>query len=239
MIFDFLGRYNAERSINYFGPGSDSQKGSRTDYSKESSELNFRVGWKPMLRHGQVGVTGGLLLVNVGPGIAPGVASTEQVFGPLTTPGIQQQTHFLRGGPFIQFDTTDNLNLPHHGGRIRVSYDYYQDRKFDAYSFRLRDGLIEQYFPFSNQKRVLALRAKTAISYDNPNQVVPFYLQQTLGGADDLRGFQLFRFTDNNNLLLNAEYRWEVSPGLDMALFADGGKVFHRPGELNFDHLEK
>jgi hypothetical protein len=51
MVFDFLGRYKAERSINYFGPGPDSQKGSRTDYSKESSELNFRVGWKPMVRH--------------------------------------------------------------------------------------------------------------------------------------------------------------------------------------------
>ena len=44
MIFDLLGRYKAERSINYYGPGAKSEKGSRTNYSRESSELNARAG---------------------------------------------------------------------------------------------------------------------------------------------------------------------------------------------------
>jgi hypothetical protein len=39
-------------------------------------------------------------------------------------------------------------------------------------------------------------------------------------------------------MLMNAEYRWEVNTGLDMALFADAGKVFRRHANLNFKDLE-
>jgi len=38
--------------------------------------------------------------------------------------------------------------------------------------------------------------------------------------------------------VVNGEYRWEVFSGLDMALFADGGKVFHRHADLNFRNME-
>ena len=51
LAFDFLGRYRAERAIDYYGPGAHSQKGDRSNYSRESSEFYFRAGWKPTLRH--------------------------------------------------------------------------------------------------------------------------------------------------------------------------------------------
>jgi outer membrane translocation and assembly module TamA len=38
-------------------------------------------------------------------------------------------------------------------------------------------------------------------------------------------------------LLLQAEYRWEIFPALDAALFYDAGKVAPTIGELD-DHLE-
>jgi outer membrane protein assembly factor BamA len=59
-----------------------------------------------------------------------------------------------------------------------------------------------------------------------------------LGGSDDLRGYRPFRFYDNNSLVFNAEYRWEVFSGLDMALFADAGKVYPRWQQTNFENLE-
>jgi outer membrane protein assembly factor BamA len=238
LTFDFLGRYKAERSINYYGEGPDSQKGNRTDYSKESTEFDFLVGWKPTLRHLQMGVRGGLLLVNVGPGINDALASTESVFGPAEAPGIDQQTNFWWGGPFVRFDTTNRPNMPTSGSVIEASFDYYDDYVFNTYSFRLLNVNLQKYFPFFNEKRVIALRATTAISFANPNQLVPFYLQQTVGGPDDLRGFRLFRFTDYNNLVLNGEYRWEIFPALDMALFTDSGKVFNQPGDFKFSDLE-
>ena len=38
---------------------------------------------------------------------------------------------------------------------------------------------------------------------------------------------------------MTGEYRWEVFSGLDMALFADAGKVFHRCATVRLQNLEK
>ena len=67
---------------------------------------------------------------------------------------------------------------------------------------------------------------------------MPFYLQPTLGGSEDLRGFRPFRFYDDNLAVVNAEYRWESFSGLDMVLFADAGKVFHQRSQWNLKDLE-
>ena len=106
------------------------------------------------------------------------------------------------------------------------------------HSFQRIAADAEYYVPFLNRKRVLALRAGTELSYHDSDQIVPFYLQPTLGGPDDLRGYRRYRFRDNNLIRLNAEYRFEVNPGFDVAFFGDGGKVFERPGLINFSDLE-
>ena len=64
-------------------------------------------------------------------------------------------------------------------------------------------------------------------------------MQPSLGAADDLRGFRPFRFYDDNTFIMNGEWRWEVLSSVEGALFIDAGKVFPRPGSLNFKHLEK
>jgi outer membrane protein assembly factor BamA len=90
----------------------------------------------------------------------------------------------------------------------------------------------EQYVPFFNDKRVLVFRAVGSFSYTEDGRSVPFYMQQTIGGPDDVRGFRRFRFYDNNSLVANAEYRWEVAPALAMAVFMDAGRVSEKPGHL-------
>jgi hypothetical protein len=39
-------------------------------------------------------------------------------------------------------------------------------------------------------------------------------------------------------MVLNAEYRYEVFSGLDMAVFGDAGKVFRSKRDWNFSDLE-
>ena len=39
-------------------------------------------------------------------------------------------------------------------------------------------------------------------------------------------------------MLLNAEWRWEVFSGMDMALFGDAGKVYQQADAVNFDQLQ-
>jgi outer membrane protein assembly factor BamA len=61
---------------------------------------------------------------------------------------------------------------------------------------------------------------------------------ETIGGGSTLRGFDEFRFRDPRNMLINAEYRWEVWTYMDFSLFYDAGKVFSEFDQLNFDDLE-
>jgi hypothetical protein len=63
-------------------------------------------------------------------------------------------------------------------------------------------------------------------------------MQPVLGEAADFRGYRPYRYRDNNLLLFNAEYRWEVSTGFDVALFGDSGRVFEKARQINLSHLK-
>lgn len=223
--------------IDYYGPGPDSLKVNRTNFRLEDTAYDAVGGVAP-LRNLKLGVTGGYLQVNVGPGADRRFVSTERVFSPLVTPGLDRQPNFLRGGAFAQYDYRDNPEGARKGGNYLAQYSHYSDRELGLHSFRRLDLEVQQYFPFFNERRVIALRGKSALTWAGRGQSVPFYLQPTLGGPDHLRGFRAFRFYDNNLMVLTAEYRWEVFSGLDMAVFGDAGKVFRRRAQWNLDDLE-
>jgi outer membrane protein assembly factor BamA len=223
--------------IDYYGQGPDSQKASRTNFRLETNSYDFTAGVKPIgpLR---LGVTGGYISTNAGPGNREGIASTEQVFGPDTTPALADQPDFLRAGLLVHFDYRDNPGGPRTGGSYLARFAYYDDRTFGRYEFRRLELDAQQYFPFFNKRRVIALRVNTQMSFTAAGQSVPFYLQPTLGGSDDLRGFRPYRFYGDNQMIANAEYRWETFSGLDAALFFDAGKVAAKHSEINFHDLE-
>lgn len=223
--------------VHYYGLGNDSSKDTKTNYRLEGGFAEARLAAVPFRRVLRVGVTTGYSLINVGPGKSGGTPSTETVFGPVTTPGINRQTDYLHTGPFIEIDWRDRPGDPHRGGSIGYNYYWYLDRAGGAFSFRRSQMYVEQYIPFLNEKRVVALRAIANLSYTKPGEVVPFYVQPTLGGPNDVRGYSQFRFYDNNSLVLNAEYRRELALPVDLAFFTDWGKVFPKPGALNFSNL--
>ena len=221
----------------YYGPGPDSAKTGRSNYRLEDNKFGFRTGVRP-IRPLSLGVSGSLLQVNVGPGTDRRFISTERQFSPLVTPGIDRQTDFLQGSVFAAFDYRDIPGGPRSGGLYRAEYTYNQDRDLNRHTFRRLDMEVQQYIPLFNQRRVIALRGRSEMTWKNPGQVIPFYMQPVLGGSNDLRGFRPFRFHDDNLILFNAEYRYEVFAGLDMAVFADAGKVFHSKRQWNVHDLE-
>jgi hypothetical protein len=237
VFFDFYTVYHNYPSINYYGSGPQSRKSSRTDYRLEDTSIDGAFGVRPV-PYWKVGVSGGYLFQNVGPGTDIRYMSSDKVFTSVQAPGIDRQPDYLRGGLFTHVDYRDNPGGPRRGGNYLVRYDYYSDQSLNLHDFRRLSVDLQQYFPFFNERRVIALRGMTTLTFTNAGQTVPFYLQPTLGGSEDLRGFRPFRFTDNNALLLSGEYRWEVFAGLTMALFADAGKVFPRRSQLNFRALE-
>lgn len=237
----FVNLYAVHRNyprIDYYGPGANSRKDFRTAWALEDTSFQIRTGFQP-IRGLRIGGVGRYLLANVGRTNNDRFSPTENFYNELTTPGIQLQSDFLQGGGFVQFDWRDNPGGPRRGGNYLAQYSTYSDRTHGRYSFNRVDLEAQQYIPFFNERRVIALRGRVEAASPHDRNAVPFYLQPTLGGSDDLRGYRPFRFYDNAAVVLTAEYRWEIFSGLDMALFADAGQVFSDWRKINYRRLKK
>jgi outer membrane translocation and assembly module TamA len=174
----------------------------------------------------------------VGRGQRSGVRSTEDVFGPETTPGIDEQTNFIRFGGMVEFDYRDNPGATKSGGLYYVRALYNSDRKLDSHDHLRLTWALEQHIPWANQQRVLALRLGSTMTLAADGHTVPFYVQPTLGGNEWLRGFERYRYHDENSLIFTAEHRWYIFAGLRAALFFEAGEVAPRVRDLDFKDLK-
>jgi outer membrane protein assembly factor BamA len=224
-------------SLAYYGPGPDSVKTGRSDYRLEDTSMELRPGIRPA-RHLRAGLLGGFTAVNVGPGADSRYISTDRQFTPAATPGIDRQGSFWQTGLWAQYDSGNYSSDATRGGNYSVQWSRIRDRTLGAFSFNRLDVEARHYIPFLNEKRVIAVRAASSLTGTSAGQRAPFYLQPTVGGPDALRGFRSFRFYGNNMAAVSGEYRWEASTALEVALFADGGKVFDKRSQLNIHDLE-
>ena len=166
------------------------------------------------------------------------IASTEEVFSPETTPGLGTATDFIKVQASAAFDWRDNPSYPHSGGRYEVVAAKFDDHDLGQFDFYRVDVHLQHYIPLASRYRVLAFRAIGAFTDADGGQSVPFYLQPTLGGHRDLRGFRESRFRDHNTLLLGAEYRWQAWWALDGALFVDAGTVAPARRDLSLSNMD-
>jgi outer membrane protein assembly factor BamA len=224
------------RSLEFYGTGPDTTRDDRTVYRLVDNTLQGSAGFQP-IRHVRLGGTLGGLRAEIRAGRRPGLANTGSVFNEDSAPGLTGQASFLRPGIFGQIDYRDDPAGPKAGGNYVAQHTWYRGGPH-AFDFGRWDIDVQQYVPFFNRTRRLALRGRFTFTDTGPGRHVPFYLQPNLGGSDDLRGFRPFRFTGRNAVVYNAEYRWEIFSGLDGALFFDAGKVMPRRGQLNFSELE-
>jgi hypothetical protein len=221
----------------YYGAGPDSRKTGRSNYRLEDTNAELRPGFRPYPGF-RTGAIGSYLAVNVGPGHSSRYNSSEKQFGPADAPGIRQQTNFWRGGGFVEYDWRDPLTHHTSGGKYSAQYVRNLDRNLGGYSFMRVDLEATQYIPIFNRTRVFTLHGASSLTDTSASQQIPFYLQPTLGGPDTLRGYRVGRFYGNNSTMVNAEYRWEASPILDVVAFADGGKVFDRWEQWNLHNIQ-
>jgi len=224
-FFDIYARYEYSPLMDYYGEGPQSSLDDRSSYRLEDFRLWVRGGWRfyDFLR---IGGTAGGYDAKTGSGKRGGVPSIEDEFDPSTVPGLFVDGQFMHTGVFIQFDWRDNAGGPRFGGNYKLEWTQYWDlTSADQFNFRTLDALVDQYWPYANRTRVFALHLQGTYSFTADGQKVPFYLQPTLGGNDNLRGFQRYRFYADNRFYLNFEHRWHSFAGMDVALFVDAGKV--------------
>lgn len=221
----------------FFGIGPSARRSDESRYEFSNTVVGASGGVRPAP---WLSVGGGieLLAPDVDRGSGRGGVVHDR-FTAAQVAGLLDQPDFNRYEVFADLNYREPRGNPRAGGRYFVGYSVYDDRDLHRFTFRRLDLDLQQYIPLLQQRRVIALHARTSMSYSDAGQQVPFYFQGTLGGPDDLRGFRQYRFRDRNLLLLQAEYRWEVFTAMDAALFYDAGKVAADRGDLDFHDLEK
>jgi len=227
--------------VEYFGLGNDSLRADQSGYRLNNIDV---LGYATVRATSWLSVSGRFgwvpqpdLSTPTGPKVR--VPSTIDLFSDISAPGIRTQPSFLHGDVSVEADRRNHPGHPTSGGRYRATVALYSDRDAGRYSFRRYEVEASQFVPLFTEKWVAAFHGWEVFSDTSSGDVVPFYLMPSLGGKNTLRGYDDYRFHDNNMQAFSAESRWALFAHVDAAVFADAGKVGPRAGDLDFTHLKK
>ena len=242
------------KRLDLYGLGNQAVRADRTTFRLRDRE----IGGLGSIRFGAVAVGGRVesLWPDLDPGQNRDYPSFEQRFTEQTLPGLAVQPHFAHYQTFVNASYPFDLNARGWtGGDYRLAFSYFRDTRQGRYSFRRLTGEVQQRIAGLRADQRLTLHALMTTTYTAAGSAVPFYLQETLGGAGSvrgfndeiigtdgskatLRGFDDLRFRGPHSLLLQAEYRWGVWGPIDATAFVDAGKVTIERGDLNLTNLK-
>ncbi len=223
---------------DFFGLGPSSFDANRTDFKQEDMSYDAVGGWQ-VNRWLGAAIRLGYLQVNVDRGTDKRFPDTRDLFTDLQAPGLDRQPDFFDISGAVLLDYRDRPGNPHNGGMIGLYLSRYDERKGHEFEFQRAALDVRHFVPLFSEQRIIAVRFFTSVDDADDGSRVPFFLQEYLGGSETLRGFREFRFRDQRLMYLSAEYRWEASPVLELAVFYDTGKVFSQRSDFKFDNMEK
>ena len=224
-------KYESSPDIDFYGLGNTSPKENHTSFSYDDLTTDVDAAYQA-LRHLEVGFTTGYLHADSSRG-HDDFTPIDELFPPDQIPGFNEDTQFTRIGAFVDFDYRDSKTGPRSGGVLGMRYREYWDIDRRTFAFRQTEYEFQQYIPYFNKSRVIAIRSAVVLTFPKEGNEVPIYLQPVLGGNDDLRGFGGYRFRDNHSVYVGVEHRWQASSILEMSAFLDAGKVV--PLKRNID----
>jgi outer membrane protein assembly factor BamA len=237
-FLDLRGAYERSPRMEFYGLGEDSLKENRTGYLLETFTGDARAGYR-FTRHANAGLDFLVGHAHTGPVTRNDVPSIETIFDATTAPGLFDDAAFYMWGAFVGWDHRDLPSGPKRGGFYGAGLHKYTDVSNGKYSHRRLTLELQQFFPYFNDTRVLAFFVRSRLAFaGSDDRVVPFYLQPKLGGSFELRGYNQYRFHDNNAINVAVEHRWYAFTGLEMALFADAGKTVPEKGRVSLSNLK-
>jgi hypothetical protein len=211
--------------VAFYGFGNSSLKGNRRTFGYDTTTLGTTARIQAA-RFAAIG--GGFDYLQT----AADGADTDAV---VQLPTLEPS--YLRTRAFAEVDTRTSPGYTRGGGMYRAEFADYRQRNGTGLQFQRADAELQRFVPLFRENAVLALRASASTTFTDAGQSVPYFLLPELGGHHTLRGYSSWRFRDRNRLLLTGEYRWSAGPLVDMALFADAGKVAPRLEELTLRGL--
>jgi hypothetical protein len=230
-------RYRDYPQSVYYGGGITSLKSNRADYSL--SGVSVEGVWQRQFNSSfGLSLRGGVLDLHVGTGTNPALVNLEERFAAATIPGALDQPRFVTLGAGLVHDTREHPGAPEDGTFVGVALRRFAaggspDLDFTRVTFDLR-----AYAQPITERGVLAVRALLSSDFADSRGQTPFYLQQSLGGGDTIRGLPSYRYQDQALYVLTAEYRWRVHRHVEVAPFVDVGNTAPAPSRLTFSSLK-
>ena len=218
----------------YYGLGNESDKAQFTTYRithgfAEGAALLRPVKWL------RLRVDGGLDDYDQRRATGTG-RPIDEVFTPATAPLLGGNPRYLRAEVSAAAYWLESPGYSRRGGLYRFAYEEFNPVE-EGGTFGFVRTEVVQHLPIMRETWVVSLRARTE-SIVRKSDVVPFFLMPSLGGGNSIRGYLTERFRDRHALLMSSELRWFPNRlGLDMAFFADAGKVAPLRTGLTFDRM--
>jgi hypothetical protein len=230
-------RYRYFPQEHFFGLGRISQDDVECTFLQENKIYSGLLGyvWNDRLT---TSGRGGFIRTEVRQGKDRDDPSIGDVYTDLEAPGLERQPDAIFGIFNATLDLTNREGKPHTGGIYDFEIGRYDDRNSDLFKFTRTALDVKHFIPVLSEGRIFYTRM--FLNYDDPAEDarVPFYLQQTLGGNEMLRGYEQIRFRGNVLLYLDAEYRWRANEFWELALFYEVGNAFHELDEITLGDLE-
>jgi hypothetical protein len=186
------------------------------------------------------------LWTDIGPASTSTTPSVAGVYNELQAPGIGSQPPFTHFQFYIRphYPNQEPFNLIY-----KIGYEYFQAHSL-PYSFgRFRADLLHNIYPEHSGKRkrddsILSFYGRLTLAQTSGANVVPFFLQDTLGGTDingdpSLRAFPDYRFRAPDDLAIEVEFDRRIWKVLGIMVFYDTGTVADRASDLSLANMRQ
>jgi len=223
-------KWNDAPDLAFFGLKNDSLRRDETRYALRWIEAGLQVNAQAH-RWLRFGTGAGYLGTHSDKERAP-------VFTAENLPGVGARLKWIDARALAAIDTRESPGYTRRGGLYGVVYHRYQDPD-GKFSFNRTEVDVRQFVPVLHENWVIALQGRAQITNSAADQVIPYFMLPFVGGRDTLPGFDAYRFTDKDSLLLRSELRWMASPMLDMAVFFGEGKVAGKLRDLDLHNLHR
>jgi hypothetical protein len=200
-------RWQRDAQVPFYGVGSDTDR-ERGLYRRDYWDVRARGGFRPS-RAWSFDLGAGFEDNRIGDPVWTDGTTLEEQFDTSQLYGATERTRYLRLDGGATLDLTGWKDFQDRGGWFRAQGGIYRGVGGTDSDFHFLTGIAQGYLPL-NDRQQLALRGLASIVRADGGEGVPFFHLSKLGGAETALGYPSSRFTDNDMIALQAEWRYEV-----------------------------
>ncbi len=235
-FLNFGGSFFKNATSRFFGLGQETQEADQTNYTAREARANWRFGVYAN-EVTQIAVSQRVRQVQLQRG-ATDLPYTGEVYP--TVAGVQGETIIIGHRATFFYDTRNNLVTPTDGMAVTAYAELNQNVHNDDHPVYSRYELdMKKLFPSESKRAILIVRANLQATIGTQ---VPFFEQSSLGGQNNLRGYGVDRYVDQNLVAASIEERIHVgrakiagvAADFEIAPFLDTGQVFSTFKDVSF-----